>query len=325
MFLRKICIFSTVFICGSTLLFSGCGGDKQQQSIALRFSPQAQATYKMIDNAQESLKFGGSLAKSKNFTDTSKTSRLEMVFDQNVLDSNDNTILVKITIKELKYLASYKDDLDIDFDSTRQQDAISPFAKLIGQSYSLKYSDAGQVLDVTDLEQARDLLKGPDKINSAAMRLFSKDAIKARHSIAMYPETVENEKMPGDEWSKSRTFDFRMMGKRKYDRVYKLEELKDVDGKKVAVVKMNAYPSPDSSDQGSSDSPLQLFMAMFNMENIMDYSGETQIDLSTKEILKSQEKLTSQWIVVDPDTEKANNPDAVKIGVERSKSLEKIN
>ena len=101
----------------------------------------------------------------------------------------------------------------VDYDSSRQ--AIAPagaegFAALVGQSYAMKISPKGQVLEVTGMEELAEAIRkklpggAPAQGTDPLWAFLDKDALKemTENSLAVYPgKPVE----PGDSWTRKQS------------------------------------------------------------------------------------------------------------------------
>ena len=92
----------------------------------------------------------------------------------------------------------------------------------------------------------------------------------------------------------------------------------------TAVVRMNAIPSSEQAEDLRKEQAMHAFSDMF--DKTQTYTGQLELDLSSGKAQKYSEKLQSQWLVVDPPAEQKDSkePDAVKMSVVRSYSLERI-
>ncbi len=113
---------------------------EEAATIALKFTPQDSTTYKVITEAQQSVKWEGSVPKGPDFESGINQNRVEMTFTQQIQSINDKgNCIAKITIKDLKYYFRVKDVLLVDFDSSRVDEPNNPLSGLIGQSYKMRF------------------------------------------------------------------------------------------------------------------------------------------------------------------------------------------
>ena len=304
------------------VLVAGC---TQTATLALKFTPQDSTTYRVITEREKSVEFRGPLADDRAFEGGSTSSRVEITFAQEIqsVDNRGNAI-AKITIKELKYLAKVKNVPDANFDSSRAQDQGSPLAKLIGQNYRIKFSPAGEVIAVVDVRGAQAAVRGRTPAHQTALALLKHNVIKERHTVLTLPPADKNKVRVGDNWSSIRNFSYGLLGSETFERIYTLKELKDINGRRLAVVEMNAIPSAEMAEELYKK---QAPGVLSNMgDNIQTYTGQLELDLTTGNVEKCFEKLRTEWIIADPSIKPGDNkePAAVKMAEARLYSLERI-
>ena len=167
----KILIFTAnIFLC-ILLLIAGCTksagepaqtkveSEEQLQTVklALKFDQNDSITYKVTTDADNSLAWESPDAnKPQGFTGGHTGRKSEITFTQQIQSADDKgNAVAKITIKQLKYLLTVKNDITMDFDSSRQQDQQHPLSKLIGQSYTIEMTASGEVSKIIDVNDAR--------------------------------------------------------------------------------------------------------------------------------------------------------------------------
>jgi len=267
-------------------------------TLALKFTPEQLTTYKVITEAQRTIKWEGPLPDKSVFKGGTTSSTAEITFAQRIesVDDQGNAI-AKIIIKDLKYRSIIKDSTVLDFDSSREKDMDSPMAKLIDQSYTIQISPAGQVSKVIDVSQAQAAVKGTSLANKTALTLLMTDTIKERHTISALPAAEKADVRTGDQWNLEKSFSFGMMGSKSYEKNYSLKEVKDANGGRIAVVQMNATPGTETPEQLQNQAA-GFFSKMF--DNTEDYTGQLKLDLATGQVHEYLEKLKSEWVAVDP-------------------------
>jgi hypothetical protein len=299
---------------------------KQEPTIqlALKFAVDDLTTYKVIIEMQKSVKWEGPLPdKPFAFKGGSTGNRVEMTFTQRIqgIDDKGNAV-AQIAVKELKYLGKVKDNVVLDFDSSREKDANNPLFKLVGQSYTIEVSPAGQVLRVIDVSGAQAAVGGSSSSNKTASALLSTDVIKERHTIPGLPAADKNQLHAGDNWSSVKAFSFDMMGSKSYEKIYTLKDVKQVNNRQIAVAEMKAVPSSAMAEELHKDQASGAFTKMF--DNTEAYSGQLKLDLTTGKVQEYFEKLRTEWIMVDPKPEPNKEPAALKMAATRLYSIEKI-
>jgi hypothetical protein len=316
-------LFASAVIC-LLLLVAGCA---QTPALALRFMPEDSTTYRVTTETEKSLELEGDTSSDTSVEGGHANHRAEMTFTQQIQEVDDKgNAVALITIKELKYFSKVKDKIDAEFDSSREKDSRGPLAKLIGQSYMIKVSPAGEVIDVLDVRKALAAVRGGTAAHEIAKARLRTEAIKARHTVPGLPAAGNNQVRRGDNWSNIKSFSYggRVMAPETYERVYTLKELKDIGGHRIALVEMNAIPSSEMAkelhkEQGTSD-----FSKMF--DSTKTYTGRLELDLTAGKVANYFEEMQTEWFFVDtairPGEDKP--PPALKMGFIHRYSLERI-
>jgi len=299
--------------------------EKPTVELALKFTPQDSTAYKLTMEAQRRIEWEGPLPNETAFKGGQTSNKIEMTFTRQIQSVDDKgNAVAKITIEGLKYLSIVRDNTALDFDSSREKDKNNPVAKLIGQSYTIEIAPTGKVTKVIDVKQAQAALKGSSSANKAALALLSPDAIKKRHGTLALPDTDKNQLRTGGNWSSIKTFSFGMMGSKSYEKIYTLKQIKDTDSHRIAIVEMNAIPTPEMAERLDKEG-ISGLSKMFD-DNTETYTGELRLDLTAGKVEKYLEKLQSEWIAVDPSAGQEDNkaPAALKMTAIRLYRLEKI-
>ena len=292
--------------------------------LALKFAPADSTTYKVTIEAQKSIKWEGPLpSKPSAFKGGHTGNKIETTFTQQVefTDGKGNAV-VKVTIKGLKYLQKVKDNILLDFDSTREKDQSSPLSKLIGQSYTIEMTASGQVSKVTDASDAQAAVRGSSSAHQTAVKLLSENVIKERHAIPALPPADKDQLRTGDKWSSLTSFSFDMMGSKSYEKIYTLEEVKDTDARRIAIARMNAIPSSEQAKELHKEQASSFFSKMF--DNTETYTGQLKLDLTDGEVEECREELLTEWLIVDPNPKDEERPAALRMTATRLYSIEKI-
>lgn len=293
--------------------------------LTLKFTPQDSTTYKVTTEAKRSIKGEGALSDASKFKGGTTSNRIEITFTQQIKSVNDNgNAVAEITIKGLKCLAEVKDNVILDFDSSREKNLNDPLGALIGQSYTIEITPAGEVSKVIDVTQARAAVKGSSSANERAIQLLSQDAIKKRHAIPALSACDKNQLRTGDNWSSIETFSFGMMGTKSYERIYTLKEIKDEENCQIAVVEMNAIPSAEMSEEQRQEQAMGIFSKMF--DNTETYTGQLKMDLNAGKVKEYFEELRSEWVAVDPSAGQKGDeePAVLRMAATRLYRIEKI-
>ena len=289
-------------------------------ALTLKFEAGDSTTYKVITEGKRSVTYEGSLAKDPALKGGETGDVVEMTFTQEIQNVNERGYAVaKITIKQLKYTAEVKSETILDFDSSRAEDQSKPLAKLIGQSYTIEITPSGEVTEVVDIKEAQAAAKG----NPTAQRLLQPEEIKERHAVPGLPEPDKNKVRVKEDWSSIKTVGFGMMGAKSYEKIYVLKEIKDENGRRDAIVEMNAIPTAEAAEVPEQQ-PAGPFSKMF--DNIEEYTGQLDLDLTAGKVHKYFEKLRSEWLVVAPmaKQDSRKEPDSLRMTAVNMRSLEQV-
>ena len=74
------------------------------------------------------------------------------------------------------------------------------------------------------------------------------EEIKERHAVPGLPEPDKNKVRVKEDWSSIKTVGFGMMGAKSYEKIYVLKEIKDENGRRDAIVEMNAIPTAEAAE-----------------------------------------------------------------------------
>jgi hypothetical protein len=292
--------------------------------LALKFTPGSSTTYRVITENDKSVEWESPDSdKPKGFTGGHTGNKTEITFTQHIQSTDDEgNAVAKITIEQLKYLTTIKNEEVIDFDSTREINTDDPLSKLIGQSYTIEITSSGQVSRIIDVNDARAALGSTSSANKTAANLLSIKAITQRHTIPTLPDEDDNKLQTGETWSSIENFSFDMMGSKSYEKIYTLEEIKDVDNRRIAIARMQAVPSAENAKKLHEEQSASLF-ANFS-DNTETYTGKLKLDLTNGKIEECREKLVTEWIIVDPNPKEDEPPAALKMAAVRAFSIENI-
>ncbi len=325
---RRIFICSAVIVVLSLSFVVGCGpGAGEVATFAFKLTPGDSTNYKLIIEDEDSVAFEGSIAESPRIKSGYNRTKAEITFNQQIqsVDNNGNAV-AKITVRDLKYSLVRDGNTVMGFDSAGEEGRDSPFAKLIGQSYTIEIAPNGQVKKIVDAERARAIVRGAEPVNRTASRLLMPDAIGRMHGTLVLPQVGKGRLRPGQSWSDMKTFDFRMLGTGAYERIYTVKEIKNQGDQRIAAVQMNAAPGSADANDLRGKRAMSAFSEIFGTDITQTYTGWLDLDLNSGKVQKYSEKLQSQWLMVDPEAEQKSDeePNAVKMGVVRSYSLERV-
>lgn len=294
---------------------------KDTVTVALKFTPGDTTTYKVTTETQKSVKFEGPMALDPQFQGGITGNKVEIVFAREIksVDEQGNA-LAGITIKQLKYSSTQKGKPGLEFDSSKNADADSPLAKLLGQGYTIKISPQGKVDEIIEIDHARAIARGPSEAHRTATTLLDSAAIRERHGAASLPAADKNQVRSGDTWSSMKTFEFRMMGPKTYEKIFTVTNVEAHEGGKLVTAEMNAAPTSAAGDNQAAANALSKMM-----DENAEYAGELCIDTTKGKIEKYAEKLQLGWVMVDPSGGATDQPpNAIRMGAMRTYALEKI-
>ncbi len=295
--------------------------------LVLKFVPERATTYRITTEYQRSIEWKGSpSAKPKPgvFTDGRTGNHIELTFEQRVMKvQDDGNALLEITIKGLKYVREVENKVVLSFDSSKPEDSENPLAVLIGKGYQVKMSPKGQVVEIANVEPARQAMLGGLPGQNVALRLLSDNEIRDRHEIVALSALKDPQVRPGQTWSSVRTFSFDDLGAKSYERVYTLKQAGRVGlappepvGTKVggasptlrsptanaegrlAVVEMKAIPSAALAEELHKRQRANPLARM--SDNADSYQGRLVLDLDSGQVREYGEEMRNEWIIADP-------------------------
>jgi hypothetical protein len=314
--MRNVTIWMTV--AALAILVSGCATG-QKAELALKYTVGQSGNYKVASESWRTAKFEGpELSKEPKLKNGRTGGAMEMVCSQDVTGVNpDGSAAAKITIKSLKYESETSSEVTNSFDSAKDADKDKPFAKLIGQSYTIKLTPDGKatVMNASALRGA--ITEGSAK--EIVARLFSDDEIAKLHSIAALPQKAQQR--VGGTWSTTEPSPKGMMDSKNFEKVYTFKEVKDG----ANVVEMKAIPSSKPAEKGEASSQAMM-MSMFSkmMEGKDDFTGK--LLLNADGTLKSySETLKADWFATDPEAKAGKEPDKITMGFIQKHSIKKVN
>ena len=295
--------------------------------LALKFTPGDLTTYKVTKENERGIIWGGPLtSKPEGFTGGHSGSRIELTFTRQIQSVDDEgNAVAEITIKGLKYSVKAKDNIVLDFDSSREKDRNEPLGKLIGQSYTIELTPWGQVTKVIDVSGARAAVEGSASDDKRAARLLSAEVIKDQHSIPSLSAAQKNQLHTGENWSDIKTFSFGWMGSKTYERIYELKEIKDTDGRRIAIIEMSVIPSSEKAKELHKEQVTDIFSRMFD-NPVETYTGQLNLDLTAGEVEQYFEEFRSEWVAVDliAPSEENKEPDTLRMSATRLYRIERI-
>jgi hypothetical protein len=312
--------------------------------MALKFVAGQVTTYKLTTEAYKSVEWkGAEEAKPAKFTDGRTGSLVELTFEQRVQQvQEDGNAVLEITIRGVKDVIESVNKVVLDFDSARPTDSENPLAALVGQGYCVKMSPQGQVLQISNVELARQAVQGVLPQHRVAARLLSDDEIRNRHEIAALSALKDRPVRPGQTWSSLKTFSFDDLGAKTYERVYTLQQVvgsrlsvpssvastvnrelsTDNSLGRQAIVAMKAIPSAARAEQWQKQQTVNPFAGM--SDNTDDYEGRLVLDLDRGQVREYVEQMENAWVIADPTSLQTGQPTAIKMAARRLHRLEQV-
>jgi len=291
---------------------------RKAEMFALKFKQGDSASYKVILEKDKSLEFAGEVAKDQSFKSGHTGSKAEIIFTRQIQSVDSSGIAVsKITIKALKYIMKVKNQVVVDFDSSRPADNRSVLNRLIGKSYEITITAKGEVVKVSGAVQIEASVRGNAPSERAAAQLVSEEIVKKCHQVPALIDAEDKKYNPGDKWKGQKTFSFDLMGSDSYEKIYTLKEIKDENGRKVALVDMIAVPGLEVAqpDAGLSKMFVQT----------SDYNGKMKFDLTNGQVAEYLEQMRSEWTVIDTESAQTSQSlSTIKMGTTELYSFERI-
>jgi hypothetical protein len=291
------------------------------KSVKIAMMPEAgqEETYKVANQMKRIIKWEGAIP--------SKEIPEESFSDDNIENKDENgNAIARVTIDSLKYISVVKNQTVVDFDSSAPADANNPLAGLIGQSYTITVEPNNYISSITNLPRANVLFKGMTMSDSIGKNILSEDAIRGIQSALLLPPTGLEHFSPGDQWSQIKTFGFGMMGIKSYEKIYTLKDARNINGRKVADISMNAIPSSEVEPKYSQQQGRSGSSSMFDTDET--FTGQGELDLKDGCIKNYSENLKTSWIAAIPASvtkaSDSNQPTILKMTAVYSYELEKV-
>lgn len=291
----------------AVMFFCGC---TQEAEMVLKPSPGQVSTYKVVDLYRKDYLF----EQVRDDKQTVKNTELdtEVVFDQVISNiDEDGNITADITIKSLKYVNSDSEGMNVDYDSSRDTDSRSALARLIGRHYTIKLSPMMKVLEISNIQPARNMVMNGRESN-LAMGFLSTENIHKRHEIHSMPDRDKKKLKVGDTWSRVVRSPSGVLIPKNYEKFYTVEKVTDSG---LALIKMNATPTSKKLEaQTNETEALDMFRNFFDSED--DYTGRLLIDAETGTVYEYNESLKSKYTAAEFPRGKPEPkmPDVLKLG-----------
>lgn len=298
----------------AVMLLAGCG---EKVDLSLKFAPEDVTTYTVMSESHTKFKF--EMPSSNNFKEELSEKSFAMTFDQQIESVDEfGVATANITIKGMKYNDIDKGTIKFEYDSDSAKDKTEPLGKLIGKSYKITIDPKGQIA-VLDANAARKTVQS-GVAASKAKGILSDKAIIARHEVVSLANLEKPEVTVGDTWSIVNKPPYKLLMPRTFEKVYKLDEVRQDGEDKIAVVSMNAMPAGVDT-KGDFNPAMLMFSSMMDAEE--DFSGKMEYDVTTGKFISQQETLTVKYVATD-DKEGKGEPDVLKITLVYSQGAEMV-
>ena len=231
-------------------------------TLSLEFEPGTKTRYRVTTEAVTTME-GPETAVRDNastapFPKVSESS--EVVFTQEVLGTvpeDTNAVVALVTIEQARYVRTSTGQPILAFDSQEPADQNNPFAKLIGQTYTIEINPLGYVSGVFNLRPARLAVRGPTAAHAAALDLVSPPAIFRRHGSFSLPGPDVGFLAIGGRWRgvqqitlKAPGTDMDRLGIHRFEMNYRLQSVEQRPVGTVAMVVFTGSPIPRITPDG---------------------------------------------------------------------------
>ncbi len=300
------CVKAAILASFVVLFFCGCAPETE---VVLKPVEGQVSTYKAVDLYRKDYLFDQPSGDKQTIKNTEMST--EVTYDQVTkgIDTEGN-VTADITIKSLKYLNSDSEGMNIDYDSSRDTDARSAFARLIGQTYTIKISPSFEVLEISNVESARDAIEG-GRESRFAEGFVSDKSIQRRHEVFSLPDKDKKTLKVGDSWSRIIPSPAGVLIPKNYEKIYTVEK---ITGSGLTLIKMNATPTSKKLETQSKQSDaLEMFRNFFDSED--DFTGRLLINTETGKVYEYNESLKSKYTAAEfPRGEpKPEQPDVLNL------------
>ncbi|UCC23356.1 MAG: hypothetical protein JSW23_04700 [Planctomycetota bacterium] len=293
-------------------------------TLALKFTPGDVASYRLVTDSERSVKWEGALPSKSGFKSDRRQSKLEMTFTQEILSVDEaGNAVAKLTVDALKYLVTVKDKTQVDFDSTRITDPEGEFAKMLGHSFTIEIAPTGEVTKVIDAEDIRTSVRRARRVPRRALAFLRPEPLMRRHSIPALPVGEKKQFRAGETYSDIKSFSFGLMGSKAYEKIFTVKDIKETDGRQVALVEMNAIPTAEKARELYEKETTHDFSEEFDRTDT--YSGQLKMDLTAGTIEECFEEMQISWTrVLQSEEQPEQGPAVLTMGESRAYSLKRI-
>jgi hypothetical protein len=298
----------------AAILISGCG---PSADLELKLTPEQTARYKSTSEVIKDFRF--EQPNLNKLREEQTKTRIEMDFTQSVenIDADGNAV-VKVTLNDLKVEIVNKNEPKFAFNSADEKDKDNPLAKLLGQSYTIQLTPAGQAKLLDAKAALAAVTAGYEK--KVAEGLLDPKSVAERHQVLALPTDKQTGLSVKDTWSQVVPSPPGLLAPKNYNKVYTLSTIEN----NIATVDMTASESTEAPEGAASASSMGMFAKMFDNED--NYTGTMKLDMSKGQVLLSEETLVSSYVAQETpeNADPAKGPDTLTMRFTNRVHLEKL-
>jgi hypothetical protein len=261
--------------------------------MSLQFSTDTSARYVAVSEITKDFRFEQpTLDKLREEQSTTLT---RMEFTQNVVGVDEaGGATLRVTIDALHVLVTNKNDVRVEFDSRNEGDRANALFNLIGQQYTVQLTGQGEVVGF-DAQDAKRAVPGSTEARLVE-RILGDAGIKERHEV---PALRSADAAAGAKktWTQEVASPPGLLTPKSFVKTYTFGGVQTQNGRKVAVVEMNARESADPAGGQASPAAMGVFARMFDSHDA--YTGKLLLTLDSGEVLDYNETLISTYIAQD--------------------------
>lgn len=275
------------------------GGCKTASSFEPVYAVGDVQTYKVAQETTKEVSFEQpSINQSK--LDTTQ-SIVEVVFDQKATDAaEDGSAVFDITIKDVKLFSKGQTGVNIDYDSTREEDKDHQLSRLLGKSYKIKIADNGKA-SVVDASAVRAAATSRE-----ARAIVSDDSIVKRHTIKAMPQEGKAKIGRSQSWTTVGTTPEGALQPMAFEKHYSFKDYKNTDDGKIAVVEMLGIETNKPVEGFNAAGGLGVMAGIF--DSSASYTGKLKYNTTTNRLVSYNEELISEHVAAEHP--RGGDPDA---------------
>lgn len=302
----------------NALFVSGCGSPAKKAAkkaakatipVSQQFTPQTTESYEVALTITKDFKFEQPALGKLRQEET--TTEIRMTCDQTVEKvGEEGWAEALVTIRGLACKMIKQNEVQLDYDSSRESDRKNPLQKLIGQSYKIRLSPDGKAepLDLSTVK-FNDI---PGLEGRLAKRIFTNEEVIKRHEVLALPDRP-GVVAAGSSWERIVPSPPGLLSSKSFKKVYTLMNVKEQDNAKLATITMTAGESATPAETQTAGTGLGIFAKMLDNED--EYTGQMILDLNTGKIREYNETLVSSYVAqeANPKATPEQGPDTLVI------------